>query len=115
MALSREAEQLFGSFSRLLARYPSVIRSLHHTDLTIDLELYNEEAALECARALLDAGISALHRLDQPRLVSLQMPSLIAQQQGQVAGEALEGYLAGLATGDGDGKRVRNTGASADR
>ncbi len=84
---------LIGALTRLQARYPAFIRRLTRNELTIDIGFYVEDLAIECAQSLLDEGITAVHRLDNPRTISLQIPSLLAQNQIQQAHLLLERFF----------------------
>ncbi|MGQ9584872.1 MAG: hypothetical protein ACUVXG_05675 [Anaerolineae bacterium] len=97
--ISEESDRFVGSLTRLLVRYPAVIRHLRSDELTAELIFYVEELAMECAQLLLDAGITAVHRLDRPRVVSLQIPSLLAQHQTDKAVDILDAFLRAHATG----------------
>ncbi len=96
MNTAQEQAMLTDGFLRLQGRFPSLIRRLSSTPLVMDIHFYHEEIAMECAQTFLDAGITALHRLDHPLVVSLQLPSLIAQSQTVKAIEILETFLSRL-------------------
>jgi hypothetical protein len=76
-----------------------LIRHLSYTHFVVDITFYVEELAMECAQSLLEAGITAVHRLDQPRVVSLQLPSLLAQHKSEEALKVLETFLDARAPG----------------
>lgn len=86
-------EWLIGALTQLQARYPAFIRRLSLGELSIDIGFYVEDMAMECAQALLDKGITVVHRLDRPRTISLQIPSLTVQKQAQQAQQTLEGFF----------------------
>lgn len=86
-------EWLIGALTQLQARYPAFIRRLSLGELSIDIGFYVEDMAMECAQALLDKGITVVHRLDRPRTISLQIPSLTVQKQAQQAHQTLEGFF----------------------
>ena len=86
-------EWLIGALTQLQARYPAFIRRLSLGELSIDIGFYVEDMAMECAQALLDKGITVVHRLDRPRTISLQVPSLTVQKQAQQAHQTLEGFF----------------------
>lgn len=88
-----DQDWLIGALTRLQARYPAFIRRLTRSELTIDVGFYVEDLAIECAQNLLDAGITAVHRLDNPRTISLQIPSLLAQSQIQQVPMLLERFF----------------------
>ena len=79
--------------TRLQTRYPTLVRAFGVTDLYVDVVFYIEDLAIQGSQALLDAGITAVHRLDQPRVISFQIPSLEVQQQYRVALKTLENFL----------------------
>ena len=84
---------LIGALTQFHARYPQIIRRLSPGDLSIEIDFYVEEMAIYCAQALLDVGITAIHRLDHPRTVSLQLPSLLAQDQVLLAQQTLKAFF----------------------
>jgi len=86
-------EWLIGALTQLQARYPAFIRRLSLGELSIDIGFYVEDMAMECAQALLDKGITVVHRLDRPRTIILQIPSLTVQKQAQQAHQTLEGFF----------------------
>ena len=86
-------EWLIGALTQLQARYPAFIRRLSLGELSIDIGFYVEDMAMECAQALLDKGITVVHRLDRPRTISLQIPSIMVQKQAQQAHQTLEGFF----------------------
>ncbi len=83
-------EWLIGALTQLQARYPAFIRRLSLGELSIDIGFYIEDMAMECAQALLDQGITVVHRLDRPRTISLQIPSLTVQKQALQAQQTLD-------------------------
>ncbi|NLE77189.1 MAG: hypothetical protein GX605_10630 [Chloroflexi bacterium] len=106
MEAETASDQLVGVMTRLSVRYPTLIRQVCRSPLTVELTFYVEDLALECAQAFLDAGITAVHRLDQARVVSLQIPSLLAQGHCEQAVAVLEVFLAACRT------RAEGRGAS---
>lgn len=86
-------EYLFSALHHLSARYPHLVKRISNIHLVIEIEFFHEETALECAQSLLDHGISAVHRLDRPKCVSLQRPSIDNQNQYHLLVETLEAYL----------------------
>ena len=83
-------EWLIGALTQLQARYPAFIRRLSLGELSIDIGFYIEDMAMDCAQALLDQGITVVHRLDRPRTISLQIPSLTVQKQALQAQQTLD-------------------------
>lgn len=88
-----ESERLFGALTSLLVQYPTLISHLTRTDLTLDITFYVEDLAMECAQSLLDVGITAVHRLVRPRVVSIQLPSLLIQHKAGEAIQTLDAFL----------------------
>ena len=84
---------LIEALVRFEVKYPGLIRRLRENELMIDIDLYLEELAMECAQALLDSGITAIHRLDQPCTISIQLPSLFIQNKTHQAIQVLEEFL----------------------
>lgn len=93
MESNYDLEGFFGALTRLVARYPTLIRHLSRMDLTVDITFYIEELAMECTQSLLDAGITTVHRLDRPRVISVQLPSLLAQHKTKEAIQTLDTFL----------------------
>lgn len=87
------SEWLWEALAHLQTRYPSLIRHVEGGDLTVDVIFYIEDMAMECVQALLDAGITAIHRLDRPRVISLQIPSLEVQDKAEEAVKVIDAYL----------------------
>ncbi len=92
---SGKMEWLLGALTQLLVRYPTLVRDIEHTDLTVDIVFYIEDPAIDCSHLLLDAGITAIHRLDRPRVVSLQLPSILTQDQVQHVVQTIGMFLKG--------------------
>jgi len=88
-----EAEFLFGRLKQLQMRYPHFISDVRHGDLVVDVEFYLEDTAIDATHSLLDAGITAVHRLHQPKVMSLQLPSLLDQRQGPMVIDILDRFL----------------------
>jgi hypothetical protein len=88
-----DADWLIGALTRLQVRYPQIVRALALGDLSVDIAFFVEDMAMQCAQSLLDQGITVVHRLDRPRTISLQIPSLVVQEQVLVAHDALESFF----------------------
>ncbi len=93
MEAKRVSDWLWETLTQLQTRYPTIIRQVEGTDLSVDIVFYIEDLAMECVQALLDAGITAIHRLDRPRVISLQIPSLEVQDKAEEAVKVIEAYL----------------------
>lgn len=88
-----EADFLFGRLKQLQMRYPRFIGDVRHGNLVVDVEFYLEDVAIDATHDLLDAGITAVHRMDSLKVMSLQLPSLIDQQQELLAIDLLDRFL----------------------
>lgn len=88
-----EADFLFGRLKQLQMRYPRLIGDVRHGNLVVDVEFYLEDVAIDATHCLLDAGITAVHRMDSPKVMSLQLPSLLDQQQGPLVINLLDRFL----------------------
>ena len=93
MMYDATSEQLFENLSHFAIRYPALIYHTLRTNLTLEIVFFIEDIALECCQSLLDSGITAICRMNNPRVVSLQLPSLIAQEQSSQVIEILDGFL----------------------
>jgi hypothetical protein len=81
------------ALTRLQSRYPTFIRKLSLGDLSVDIGFYIEDIAMDCAQSLLDNGITVVHRLDQARTISIQLPSLLVQNKILQAHTTLEEFF----------------------
>lgn len=90
---SPEVEFLYGRLKQLQVRYPGFISDVRHGDLVVDVEFYLEDAAIDATHCVLDAGVTAVHRLAQPKVMSLQLPSLLDQEQSSLVIEVLDRFL----------------------
>lgn len=88
-----ETDLLFGRLKQLQTRYPRLIGDVRHGNLVVDVEFYLEDVAIDATHCLLDAGITAVHRMDNPKVMSLQLPSLIDQQQERLVIDLLDRFL----------------------
>lgn len=79
--------------TRLQTRFPTLVRSFNVSELYVDVVFYIEDLAIQGSQALLDAGVTAVHRLDHPKVISFQIPSLKVQQQYKVAVKTLAHFL----------------------
>jgi hypothetical protein len=88
-----ESDFVLGRLKQLQTRYPRLISDVRLGELVVDVELFLEDLAIDATHALLDAGITAVHRMSAPRILSLQLPSLFEQHQEQLAIEHLDRFL----------------------
>ena len=88
-----DQDWFIGALTRLQSRYPSLIRRLSLGDLSVDIGFYIEDVAMDCAQSLLDNGITVVHRLDQARTISIQIPSLLVQDKVLQAHDTLEAFF----------------------
>jgi 4-aminobutyrate aminotransferase-like enzyme len=102
-----EADFLFGRLKQLQMRYPRLIGDVRHGNLVVDVEFYLEDVAMDATHTLLDAGITAIHRMNSPKVMSLQLPSLIDQQQELLVIDLLDRFLRG---GTGGSVRAKSSG-----
>jgi hypothetical protein len=88
-----EADFLLGRLKQLQTRYPRLIGDVRRGNLVVDVEFYLEDVAIDATHTLLDAGITAIHRMNSPKIMSLQLPSLIDQQQEPLVIDLLNRFL----------------------
>jgi hypothetical protein len=88
-----ESDFVLGRLKQLQTRYPRLISDVRLGELVVDVELFLEDLAIDATHALLDAGITAVHRMSCPRILSLQLPSLVDQHQEQLAIDHLDRFL----------------------
>lgn len=88
-----EADHLLGRLKQLQIRYPTLIRDVHAGQLCMDVEFFLADLAIDATHSLLEAGITAVHRMDRPQLMSVQLPSLLAQQQIPLVVQVLDRFL----------------------
>jgi len=89
----QESDRILGRLKQLQSRYSQFIANVARRGLVVDVEFYLEDLSMEATHAVLTAGITAVHRLDAPRVMSLQLPSLLAQNQGQQVVDVLDAFL----------------------
>jgi hypothetical protein len=90
---ARDEDYLLGRLKQLQTRRPHVIRGITRSQLVLDVEFYREDTAIDATHQLLDHGITAVHRMNAPRVLSLQLPSLLDQRQGAAVVELLDAFL----------------------
>ncbi len=91
--LMLQSDHLLGRLKQLQTRYPTLVRDVCTRELVVTVEFYLADVAIDAAYGLLEAGITAVHRLDNPKIVSLQLPSLIDQGQMSLAVSVLDRFL----------------------
>jgi len=84
---------VFGRLKQLQTRYPRLISDVRRGELVVDAKFYLEDVAIDATHVLLDAGITAVHRMNNPKVMSLQLPSLIGQQQELLVIDLLDRFL----------------------
>ncbi len=88
-----EADYLLGRMKQLQMSFPGFVSDVRRGELVLDIEFYLEDIAIDASHALLDDGITAVHRMDRPRVISLQLPSLIEQGQEALVVDVLHCFL----------------------
>jgi hypothetical protein len=87
------SDLVLGRLKQLQTRYPRLICDVRARELVVDIEFYLVDIAIDASHTLLDAGITAVHRMTSPRILSLQLPSLLEQHQEQLAIDHLDRFL----------------------
>jgi|GEM_PF-3051535 4-aminobutyrate aminotransferase-like enzyme len=93
MVATRDLDELLGRLRQLQTRYPALIRDIRVAPLHIDIEFYLVDLAIDAAHCLLEQGITAVHRMQLPQVISLQLPSLFAQRQTALLFRVLDRFL----------------------
>jgi len=88
-----DADRLFGRLRQLQTRRPQLISDISRTDLVVDVSFFLEDIAIDATQRLLDGGITAVHRMDTPKTMSLQLPSVVEQRQGEEIVQLLDEFL----------------------
>ena len=88
-----QADRLLGRLKQLQIRYPTLLRDVRAGPLSMDVEFFLADLAIDATHSLLEAGITAVHRMDRPQLMSIQLPSLLAQQQIPLVIQVLDRFL----------------------
>ncbi len=91
--IAPQSDYLLGRLKQLQTRYPALIRDVCPTELVMTVEFYLADMAIDATYCMLEAGITAVHRMDRPHEVSFQMPSLVAQDQIPLAVRTLDAFL----------------------
>lgn len=92
-SLASQSDHLLGRLKQLQTRYPTLIRDVCASELVVTVEFYLADVAIDAAYCLLEAGVTAVHRLDRPQGMSLQVPSLLEQDQIPLAIQTLDSFL----------------------
>lgn len=93
MVSALELDELLGRLKQLQTRYPSLIRDVRAGPLYVDVEFYLVDVAIDATHALLERGITAVHRMHLPCVMSLQLPSLSVQEQMGLLLRTLDSFL----------------------
>ncbi|MGQ9599419.1 MAG: hypothetical protein ACUVWZ_08370 [Anaerolineae bacterium] len=88
-----QADHLLGRLKQLQIRYPRLLRDVRASPLSMDIEFFLADLAIDATHSLLEAGITAVHRMDRPQLMSIQLPSLLAQGQVPLVIQVLDRFL----------------------
>lgn len=91
--LASQREHLLGRLKQLQTRYPALLRDVYASELIVTVEFYMADLAIGAAQFLLESGITAVHRLDHPLRVCVQMLSLLAQSQVSLVTPVLDTFL----------------------
>ncbi len=91
--IAPENDRLLGRLKQLQTRYPALIREVSSENLVMTVEFYLADVAIDATYCLLKAGVTAVHRLDCPRNMSLQVPSLVVQHQVSLVVQILDVFL----------------------
>jgi len=86
-------DYLLGRLKQLQIRFPRFISDVRRGELVMDVEFYLEDVAIDAAQTLLDHGVTAVHRMDRPKVVCLQLPSVFEQHQDTTVVELLYQFL----------------------
>jgi len=92
-SVASQSDHLLGRLKQLQTRYPSFIRDVCASELVITVEFYLADLAIDATYSLLEAGVTAVHRMDRPQGMSFQVPSLLEQDQIPLAIQTLDNFL----------------------
>ena len=92
-SVASQSDHLLGRLKQLQTRYPTLIRDVCSTELVVIVEFYLADVAIDATYCLLQAKVTAVHRMDRPQEMSFQIPSLLAQDQIPLAIRTLDGFL----------------------
>jgi hypothetical protein len=91
--IASHTDHLLGRLKQLQTRYPALIRDVCSGELVVTVEFYLADVAIDATHYLLEAGVTAVHRMDRPQATSFQLPSLVAQDQIPFAVRTLDAFL----------------------
>jgi hypothetical protein len=91
--LASQSDRLLGRLKQLQTRHSTLIRDVCAGELTVTVEFYLADVAIDATHCLLEAGITAVHRMHSPCVTSFQLPSLLAQNQIPLAVQTLDAFL----------------------
>ena len=92
-SVASQSDHLLGRLKQLQTRYPTLIRDVCSTELVVIVEFYLADVAIDATYCLLQAKVTAVHRMDRPQEMSFQIPSLLAQDQVPLAIRTLDSFL----------------------
>ncbi len=92
-SIAPENDLLLGRLKQLQTRYPTLIRDAFGNDLVMTVEFYLADVAIDATYSLLREGITAVHQMNCPQRLMLQLPSLIGQDQIPLAIQTLDAFL----------------------
>jgi acetylornithine/succinyldiaminopimelate/putrescine aminotransferase len=92
-SVASQGDHLLGRLKQLQTRYPALIRDVCASELVVTVEFYLADVAIDAAFCLLEAGVTAVHRMDRPHGMSFQVPSLLEQDQIPLAIRTLDAFL----------------------
>jgi acetylornithine/succinyldiaminopimelate/putrescine aminotransferase len=92
-SVASQSDHLLGRLKQLQTRYPTLIRDVCSTELVVNVEFYLADVAIDATYCLLQARVTAVHRMDRPQEMSFQLPSLLAQDQIPLAIQTLDDFL----------------------
>ena len=88
-----QGDHLLGRLKQLQTRYPTLIHDVFTDGLIVTVEFYLADMAIDATHCLLEVGITAVHRMHYPRVMNLQLPSLLAQNQIPLTVQTLDAFL----------------------
>jgi acetylornithine/succinyldiaminopimelate/putrescine aminotransferase len=92
-SVASQSDHLLGRLKQLQTRYPTLIRDVCASELVVTVEFYLADMAIDATYCLLEAGVTAVHRMDRPQGTSFQLPSLLEQDQIPLAIQTLDNFL----------------------
>jgi acetylornithine/succinyldiaminopimelate/putrescine aminotransferase len=92
-SVASQSDHLLGRLKQLQTRYSTLIRDVCAGELVVTVEFYLADMAIDATYCLLEAGVTAVHRMDRPQGMSFQVPSLLEQDQIPLAIQTLDDFL----------------------